>query len=216
MRAHPVACRRPDFLKQMYRWAVQYATPDREENPNRAAMRVEVIDASPTVSIGFSMAFLKYTDAGCVCTRVSPHSQQQTCACACARARAVPASCGVGTPVSSHRCPTHRAPPHPPHTRALRRRRSRSPVPAIEFECLMDEEVVSGFDMVGMDKDGFPVLQTMDGEEKTVKGKYFLVRRNKATPVPTDFVEPTKAMLTDMMEAVNKYYSFGSPFSEEF
>ena len=80
----------------------------------------------------------------------------------------------------------------------------------------MDEEVVGGFDMVGMDKDGFPVLQTMDGESKTVKGKYFLVRRDKTTPVPEDFVQPTKLLLSEMMEAVNKYYSFGSPFSEEF
>ena len=62
-RARP---RRPDFLKQMYRWAVQYAEPDREENPKRAAMQVEVIDISPTLSIGFTLAFLKYTDAGCV------------------------------------------------------------------------------------------------------------------------------------------------------
>jgi hypothetical protein len=50
----------------MYRWAVQYAEPDREENPKRAAMQVEVIDISPTLSIGFTLAFLKYTDAGCV------------------------------------------------------------------------------------------------------------------------------------------------------
>lgn len=89
-------------------------------------------------------------------------------------------------------------------------------MPAIQFECLMDDEEVGGFDMVGMDKDGFPLLQTMDGEAKVVKGKYFLIRRDKSTPVPADFVEPTKMMLTEMMEAVNKYYSFGSPFSEEF
>jgi hypothetical protein len=77
-------------------------------------------------------------------------------------------------------------------------------VPAIEYECLFDEEVVGGFDMVGMDKDGFPLLQTMDGEAKNVKGKYFLVRRDKATPVPEDFVVPTKQLLSEMMEAVNK------------
>ena len=93
---------------------------------------------------------------------------------------------------------------------------SRALVPAIEYECLMDDEVMAGYDMVGMDKDGFPVLQTMDGEEKNVKGKYFLVRRDKSTPVPEDFVVPTKQLLSEMMEAVNKYYSFGSPFSEEF
>jgi len=33
-----------------------------------------------------------------------------------------------------------------------------------------------GYDVVGMDDDGFPKLQTMDGEEKLVKGNNFVVR----------------------------------------
>ncbi len=73
-----------------------------------------------------------------------------------------------------------------------------------------------GYDVVGMDKDGFPVLQTMDGQERLVKGKNFIVRRDKTKPVPSQHVETVKALLTNMLSAVNKYYAFGSCFSEEF
>ena len=62
----------------MFRWAVQYAQPDRDESPNRPAMRVEVIDISPTLSIGFTIAFLKYTEAGCVAW-VEVGEKQQPC-----------------------------------------------------------------------------------------------------------------------------------------
>jgi hypothetical protein len=72
---------RPDFLKQMFRWAVQYGQPDRDESPNRPAMRVEVIDISPTLSIGFTIAFLKYTEAGCVGIRAVASQLPQLSAC---------------------------------------------------------------------------------------------------------------------------------------
>lgn len=145
----------------------------RDDDVHRPPMRVEVIDISPTLSIGFTVSILKYTESGCAPPRATSPELQTDSSCS-----------------------------------AL--------VSELELEALMDEEVVQGYDVVGMDKDGFPLLQTMDGEEKLVKGKYFLVRRDKSTPVPAVHVETVKALLENMMSAVNKYYAFGSCFSEEF
>ncbi len=89
-------------------------------------------------------------------------------------------------------------------------------VPAFRLECLMDEEVMQGFDNVGMGPDGFPVLQTLDGEAKPVNGRCFIVRRDASTPVPPQYVDPIKLLLTNTMDAISKYYAFGSCFSEEF
>ncbi len=145
---------RPDFLKQMYRWAVQdcenagvtvYGVP----------MSVEVIDITEFLSIGFAITIMSYDEAGAL-------------------------------------------------------------VPAFRLEALMDEEVVQGFDRVGMGEDGFPVLQTYDDADKPVKGKNFIVRRDAAAAVPPEYVAPIKQLLTNMMGAVNKYYAFGSCFAEEF
>ena len=91
-----------------------------------------------------------------------------------------------------------------------------NPVPGLRLECLMDEEEVSGYDRVGMGEDGFPVLMTYDDEKKVVKGQCFIVRRDASSAVAPALVAPTKQLLNNMMEAVNKYYAFGSCFSEEF
>ena len=89
-------------------------------------------------------------------------------------------------------------------------------VPALRLEALMDEEEVEGYDRVGMGPDGFPVLTTFDEEKKIVKGRCFIVRRDLATPVPEAMQEPAKALIGNLMAAVNRYYAFGSCFSEEF
>jgi hypothetical protein len=110
-------------------------------------------------------------------------------------------------------------------------------VSEVDLECIMDDEIVAGYDVVGMDDSGFPKLQTMDGEEKLVRGKKFLIRcgaaltttrctpeqplsrhrrRDKSKPVPPHHVQTVKKFLSETFEAVNKYYSFGSCFSEEF
>lgn len=80
----------------------------------------------------------------------------------------------------------------------------------------MDDEEVDGFDSVGSNEAGFPVLQTNDGEKKVVKGRCLIVRRDAAKPVPADLVPPVKSLLSNLTSALNKYYAFGSCFSEEF
>ena len=111
--ASHVILRRPDFLKQLFRWAVQYA--DDGEDVNKPPMRCDVIDVSSVLSVGFTVSIMRYNEAG---------QLESEC----------------------------------------------------DLECLMDDEVVEGFDVVGMDDQGFPKLQTQDGEQKLVKGKNFLIR----------------------------------------
>ena len=155
--------RSPDFLKQLFRWAVQYA--DDGEDVNKPPMRCDVIDVSSVLSVGFTVSIMRYNEAG---------KLESEC----------------------------------------------------DLECIMDEEVVQGYDVVGMDEHGFPKMQTMDGEEKLVKGKNFLIRcaaarrrapaqlltrrpparRDKNKPVPAHHVETVKKLLSNMFEAVNKYY----------
>ena len=152
--SHAPGLRRQDFLKQLFRWAVQdcenggvevYATP----------MRVEVIDISEVLSIGFAITLMQIDAAG-------------------------------------------------------------NEVPGLRLECLMDEEVVAGYDRVGMGDDGFPVLETLDGKAKEVKGKCFIVRRDASVDVPPSLQAPAKMLINNLMEATKRYYSFGSCFSEEF
>jgi len=100
-------------LKQLFRWAVQYAADG--EDVNRSPMRCDVIDVSSVLSVGFTVSILGYTPDGKL-------------------------------------------------------------VSELDLECIMDDEVVQGYDVVGMDDNGFPKLQTMDGEEKLVKGNKFLIR----------------------------------------
>ena len=154
-RLHPFPpLRRQDFLKQLFRWAVQdcenggvevYATP----------MQVEVIDISEVLSIGFAITLMDIDAAG-------------------------------------------------------------NEVPGLRLECLMDELEVAGYDRVGMGDDGFPVLETLDGQAKVVKGKCFIVRRDATKEVPAALQAPAKMLINNLMEATKRYYSFGSCFSEEF
>jgi hypothetical protein len=108
-----VFLRRPDFLKQLFRWAVQYA--DDGEDVNKPPMRCDVIDVSSVLSVGFTVSIMRYNEAG---------QLESEC----------------------------------------------------DLECLMDDEEVQAFDVVGMDDQGFPKLQTQDGQERLVKGKNFLIR----------------------------------------
>ena len=89
-------------------------------------------------------------------------------------------------------------------------------VPGLRLECLMDEEEVAGYDRVGMGDDGFPVLETLDGQAKKVKGRCFIVRRDASKAVPPSLQAPAKLLINNLMEATKRYYSFGSCFSEEF
>lgn len=68
----------------------------------------------------------------------------------------------------------------------------------------MDEEEVDGYDSVNRDEQGFPKMETNDGERKVVKGRCLLVRRRADAPVPGDLVEPVTKMLKNFMLAVNK------------
>ena len=68
---------------------------------------------------------------------------------------------------------------------------------------------------VSQGEDGFPKMTTRDGKSRQTVGRCFIMRRI-AKPAPKEYVETVRALLQNTMEAVNKYYAFGSAFSEEF
>mmetsp|Transcript_20021 Transcript_20021/g.65241 ORF Transcript_20021/g.65241 Transcript_20021/m.65241 type:complete len:200 (+) Transcript_20021:3-602(+) len=87
---------------------------------------------------------------------------------------------------------------------------------ALTLELQMDDEVIDVFDTVVQDYETGEISgANRDGKEKTTTGKCFMVRRVR---YPTDekFLPVLKSMLTVIMEAVNKFYSLGSVFSEDF
>ena len=86
----------------------------------------------------------------------------------------------------------------------------------IECDCSMDAETYQVYDTVDLDQQtGQMKPMRRDGKEITETGKAFEIRRKK-TPTTDEMVTVLKLVLTDLMGAVNKYYAFGSCFSEDF
>ena len=84
-----------------------------------------------------------------------------------------------------------------------------------ELMCAMDDDYTEGFDMIAKNADGFPEARTMDGQEKRVAGKSFVVQR-KERPISPETKAALKDVLTSIAMSTNKYYAFGSNFTEEF
>lgn len=84
-----------------------------------------------------------------------------------------------------------------------------------ELLCSMDDQFSEGFDLIARNADGFPEARTMDGETKLVPGKNFVVQR-KERPVTPESKAVLKEVLTSIALSTNKYYAFGSNFTEEF
>ena len=82
-----------------------------------------------------------------------------------------------------------------------------------ELICEMDDEQVPIFDTLMPSQDGELVKTNRSGKDEFVTGKYFVIKR----PVPIDeTANPAlKQMIKDMTLAINKYYAFGSCFSDD-
>ena len=99
------------------------------------------------------------------------------------------------------------APPRPTHA-------SRSEeVKICELFCEMDTEDVQTFDTLMPNKDGVIEKSNRSGKDSWVKGRFFVIKR----PVPFDLASNAalKQMIKDMTLAINKYYAFGSCFSDD-
>ena len=82
-----------------------------------------------------------------------------------------------------------------------------------ELLCEMDTEKVPTFDTLMPSPDGELIKSNRSGKDEFVTGRYFVIKR----PVPTDeTANPAlKQMIKDMTLAINKYYAFGSCFSDD-
>jgi hypothetical protein len=82
-----------------------------------------------------------------------------------------------------------------------------------DLYCEMDTEMVPTFDTLMPNQEGELIKSNRSGKDEFVKGRYFVIRR----PVPIDeTANPAlKQMIKDMTLAINKYYAFGSCFSDD-
>ena len=82
-----------------------------------------------------------------------------------------------------------------------------------DLYCEMDTEMVPTFDTLMPNQEGELIKSNRSGNDEFVKGRYFVIRR----PVPIDeTANPAlKQMIKDMTLAINKYYAFGSCFSDD-
>lgn len=78
----------------------------------------------------------------------------------------------------------------------------------------MDDEKVQVWDTIIPTKEGGIEKLNRDGKDKFIDGRFFIVSR----PLPADETANAalKAMIKRLMLAINAYYSFGSPFAEDF
>jgi len=78
----------------------------------------------------------------------------------------------------------------------------------------MDDEKVQVWDTIVPTKEGGIEKMNRDGKDKFIDGRFFVVSR----PLPADETANAalKAMIKRLMLAINAYYSFGSPFAEDF
>ena len=78
----------------------------------------------------------------------------------------------------------------------------------------MDDEKVQVWDTIVPTKEGGIEKMNKDGKDKFIDGRFFIISR----PLPADESANSalKAMIKRLMLAINAYYSFGSPFAEEF
>lgn len=75
-----------------------------------------------------------------------------------------------------------------------------------------DDEAIKKFEWIDRGEDGFP-LQA--GNSKEVKGKNVEIWKADDAAVDEDLRSTIRAFCVSLAEAMNKYYSFGSVFSEE-
>ena len=82
-----------------------------------------------------------------------------------------------------------------------------------DLYCEMDTEQVPTFDTLMPNQEGELIKTNRSGKDEYITGRYFVIRR----PVPFDESSNStlKAMIKDLTLAINKYYAFGSCFSDD-
>ena len=88
----------------------------------------------------------------------------------------------------------------------------RDGAPSASLSVGFDDTDTIKHEWVGRGVDGFPV---MTGSETAVKGKMFEVWSTGTTPLDEDTRTVVRNFCTLMVGAVNKYYAFGSCFSDD-
>ena len=78
----------------------------------------------------------------------------------------------------------------------------------------MDDEQVQVFDTVTKDADGNAVPAHSMGKEVFETGRYFVISRID-NPISPERKPAVRLMLENWAKAVNAYYAFGSPFSDD-
>ena len=87
-----------------------------------------------------------------------------------------------------------------------------------ELICQMDQTLIQTYDTIlppskPGDIEGIKKMNR-SGKDEFIEGEFFVISRK----LPTDETVGSvlKVMIKRMMSAINAYYAFGSPFSEEF
>mmetsp|Transcript_9492 Transcript_9492/g.15393 ORF Transcript_9492/g.15393 Transcript_9492/m.15393 type:complete len:157 (+) Transcript_9492:38-508(+) len=81
-----------------------------------------------------------------------------------------------------------------------------------ELEVVMDEEVILGYDYLGMDENGFPEKR---GDSFEILGKFLEVRRVGTNPVSEKTANAIRTFGKHLNTAFDKYYAFGSIYSDD-
>ncbi|KAK9820554.1 hypothetical protein WJX72_011615 [[Myrmecia] bisecta] len=75
-----------------------------------------------------------------------------------------------------------------------------------------DDETVVKRAWVGRGPDGFPA---MEGSSQEIAGKNFEIRKTDDNPVDEQLRSVIRTFCQSLVSAINKYYAFGSAFSDD-
>ncbi|GAB5372583.1 hypothetical protein AAMO2058_001678200 [Amorphochlora amoebiformis] len=82
----------------------------------------------------------------------------------------------------------------------------------IALQVVMDDEIIYGYDHIGMDENGFPEKR---GNKFEVLGKFFEVRKIGDTKASDQTSSAIKKFGTSLNKAFDKYYAFGSIYADD-
>uniref|UniRef100_A0A7S3Z4F9 Uncharacterized protein n=2 Tax=Lotharella globosa TaxID=91324 RepID=A0A7S3Z4F9_9EUKA len=82
----------------------------------------------------------------------------------------------------------------------------------VTVELLVDDEVIVGYDYVAMAEDGFPEKR---GNAFEILGKYLILRKVGDTQATDKTRAAVKTFGKLLQQAFDKYYAFGSIYSED-
>jgi hypothetical protein len=76
----------------------------------------------------------------------------------------------------------------------------------------LDDDVTSKFEFIGRQESGMPKPM---GEETKVEGAHFEIWKDDDRPMDDALREAIRGLCGGVSQALNRYYAFGSVFSEE-